>query len=616
MASAIPTSSSTKETTNYARLCRLLVDIGTQALRDTFDVIHPPANLQAVLAGSITRLQALGARKIINPIQWGKLFPAIPTSVSSRDFDTTLLMILLRNLCGLIPPLTGWDELPAVTDLSREADIARVKYFRNTVYAHAENASVDDATFNDYWRDIRKVLVRLGGIKYEAAIDDLRKECMDSEVQDHYKKLFSQWKKDDDNIKEQLSEIMKMLHVLTATKEDTDPGKCSKSKEKVRGLAMCKEKYHEDEALQYYCQQCKVCICLKCGQTRHGHHQKTEIQQAAEERKVSMANILDKAKAEVVSVESKINEQIELRKESRARIVAAQNKLTELIRDLKEQEATVKTKLTEINEEQERDHQAQLEKFQLLVTELKSSIELGEGVLQNDIGLKILQEEHVAFGGCEELLNQSQKMELYKPEHVNFVPRRGAVTASGRLVPLGQVVASSTDHSQSVAEGKGLKEAELGIETSFTVTTRDSEGNQFYHEQDQVTVTISSSTGEEEMNVEDCKDGNYTVRYKPTSVSLHNVRIEVNGWPLTGSPWSVNMEPHCYKVVLSRGLGRQGEFMRPWGIAKNERTGKIAVADYDDKCIQMFDESWKYLRTIGGEEGSEAGPVKIHWMKS
>ena len=186
MASAAPTASSTKETTNYARLCRLLVDIGTQALRDTE---NEPT------------LQSLKEKRIINPTQWGKLLPAIPNSVSTHSFDTTLLMILLRNLCGFTAPLTGWDALPAVTDLSREADIARVKYFRNTVYGHAENASVDDVKFNEYWRDIRDTLVRLGGVTYVAAIDDLRKECMDPEVEDHYMELLDEWKKDEDNIK-------------------------------------------------------------------------------------------------------------------------------------------------------------------------------------------------------------------------------------------------------------------------------------------------------------------------------------------------------------------------------------------------------------------------------
>ena len=167
MASASPTTPSTKETTNYARLCRVLVDVGTCALRDCFDSICTPPTLHTVLAASQPALQSLRSRRIINATQWGKLFPAIPASVSSRDFDITLLMTLLRNICGLTPPVTGWDVLPAATDLSREADISRIKYFRNTVYAHAEHASVDDATFDTHWKEIRDTLVRLGGATYK-----------------------------------------------------------------------------------------------------------------------------------------------------------------------------------------------------------------------------------------------------------------------------------------------------------------------------------------------------------------------------------------------------------------------------------------------------------------
>ena len=84
-----------------------------------------------------------------------------------KHFDITLLMTLLRNICGLAPPVTGWDVLPAATDLNREGDIARVKYFRNTVYAHAEHASIDDATFNSHWKEIQDTLVRLGGATYK-----------------------------------------------------------------------------------------------------------------------------------------------------------------------------------------------------------------------------------------------------------------------------------------------------------------------------------------------------------------------------------------------------------------------------------------------------------------
>ena len=211
MACAAPAAPSTKETTNYARLCRLLVELGTRALKDTFDSIHPPARLHAVLATNKTVLRSLRGKKIINPTQWGKLFPTNPFSVSSSSFDITLLMVLLRNICGLVAPATGWDDLPTATDLSREANIARIKFFRNTVHAHARHASVDDTTFNSQWRDIRKSLVCLGGSQYRTAIDDLETVCMDPKTEQHYIELLEQWKKDEDNMKDQLDEVMKML---------------------------------------------------------------------------------------------------------------------------------------------------------------------------------------------------------------------------------------------------------------------------------------------------------------------------------------------------------------------------------------------------------------------
>ena len=215
MASAAPPPvASTKETTNYARLCRLLVDVGSQALRDTFDGIHPPAGLHLVLARNPAHktLQSL-RKKILNPTQWGKLYPTIPSSVSSASFDITLLMVLLRNICGLHAPITGWDSLPPSTDTSKEANIARVKYYRNTVYGHASQASVDNLTFNTYWQDISNALIALGGASYGTAINKLKSVTMDPDTEEHYRELLRQWKKDEDSIKDKLEEIEGMLEV-------------------------------------------------------------------------------------------------------------------------------------------------------------------------------------------------------------------------------------------------------------------------------------------------------------------------------------------------------------------------------------------------------------------
>ena len=49
MASATPSHATTQETSNYAWLCFLLVEVGSHVLREIFDRIYPPGNLHTVL---------------------------------------------------------------------------------------------------------------------------------------------------------------------------------------------------------------------------------------------------------------------------------------------------------------------------------------------------------------------------------------------------------------------------------------------------------------------------------------------------------------------------------------------------------------------------------------
>ena len=202
MASVTPSYPCTKETTNYARLCRLLVEVGSLVLREFFDKVCPPANLHTVLAHppNQAKLKTLKKKRVLNISQWYRLYPAIRSSVSSRFLDSSLLLLLLRNIFGLTLPASRWNNLPPRSDTSAEADITRIKFFRDKVYSHVAHASVDDATFNLYWNNIKETLLHIGGASFENIINDLETDCMDPDLEEHYRELLREWLKEDDCI--------------------------------------------------------------------------------------------------------------------------------------------------------------------------------------------------------------------------------------------------------------------------------------------------------------------------------------------------------------------------------------------------------------------------------
>ena len=202
MTSATPPNPSTKETSNYAQLCCLLVEIGSHVLREIFDRVCPPENLHGALTNPTNhaKLQTLRKKRVLSTSQWRKLYPVVKSSVSSGNFDSSLLLFLLRNIFGLTLPASGWNNLPLVTDTTPAADITRIKILRDRVYSHVTSGSVDDPTFISYWNDIRDTFQRIAGARYQDVINDLKTDCMDADIEKDYQELFREWLKDEDCI--------------------------------------------------------------------------------------------------------------------------------------------------------------------------------------------------------------------------------------------------------------------------------------------------------------------------------------------------------------------------------------------------------------------------------
>ena len=215
MAAAAPSPlASSVEKTNGAKLSRLLIDGGTTVLRSVFDGFHPPANLGADLSTNLPILNNLFKKKVLRQPQWDLLFPPGGATPDSNTFDITLLFLLLTNICGLSSPTSGWHKPPPLSDTSREANLVRIKLYRNELYGHVASTGIKTTEFNVKWQEISAVLVALGLNPAEVA--RLKAEPCGED----YIRAVDEWVKSDEEIESQLTEIRKIQQETRRRQEE------------------------------------------------------------------------------------------------------------------------------------------------------------------------------------------------------------------------------------------------------------------------------------------------------------------------------------------------------------------------------------------------------------
>ena len=150
-------------------LATLLIYEGTKLLREKFDSIHKPENLTLTLTDPTIKSQLKG---ILTDEEWCCLYPPDPGKhISSEDFDLWLILKLLRTICGLTPPVTGWYSMPHGVTFAE--DLARIDCYCYSVCFK----EMTDARFNYLWTAISEAFLRIAaGISSEKKreLDPLR----------------------------------------------------------------------------------------------------------------------------------------------------------------------------------------------------------------------------------------------------------------------------------------------------------------------------------------------------------------------------------------------------------------------------------------------------------
>jgi len=214
-----PVLEASEEKTNGSRLLRLVIDGGTHVLRVFLHSIHPPATLQAVLNNNKGQLRTLRfTRKVITNSQWEILFSPSGNPPDSKLFDVTLVHLLLREFCSLTAPSTGWHNLPTESDVSPEANIVRIKCYRNEL-CHSVSTSITKVEFEEKWRVVSSALVALGLDQKD--VDRLKTEPIDHDSERRVEEEVNKWKREIEPRLESLEEdVLKMTGEISRNQAD------------------------------------------------------------------------------------------------------------------------------------------------------------------------------------------------------------------------------------------------------------------------------------------------------------------------------------------------------------------------------------------------------------
>ena len=385
----------------------------------------------------------------------------------------------------------------------------------------------------------------------------------------------------------------------------------------------CQQKHHEKEELKFFCKNCDVAICNLCVATIHDGHAKIVLEEAASERKIQVKSVIETQKK---NIEHKKNVIAHLERQCN-QIEARGNAVKRDIHNFAQNlVAVIETKKKEMLNKADKQIKESLgcvrtqqREVQRQVKLLETAVEKAESLLKRYTNAEITQLDKSLNTVLPEEVSHVGKQAAADPEGLRQFRFKENKTLFDSLNSDGigtfQTFVTNTCAHQSTAEGKGISEASVGLESNFLLTTRNAEGEQCYNERDCVTVEIKNQRGHDcatEVRFKDEKDGSYKVRYFLKDTGKCQVSVKVNEEHIRGSPFPVKPKPRQFRHVLSFGqrgssigmldgpYGVAGELNWPTGIAFDQNSRSIVVDTLNHR-VQLFNEQGEYLSQFGDE---------------
>ena len=367
---------------------------------------------------------------------------------------------------------------------------------------------------------------------------------------------------------------------------------------------------HEKEKMKFFCKICEVAICNSCALLDHEGHAKMLLELAANERKLRLKSAIESQKKKAQAKKSQIEKLNERYNEVLEQAACVRKNVIEYADSV---HAAIEAKKLEILDNLERKTKSTLEQIEIHRNDMQrgfqlceSDIEKTETLIKRCTSAEIMQPNDVLDKIFKDENNQDDTADCERSfPRLCFVKNQKLFDLAS-LEQIGSLnCLTLTRAQQSSADGKGISEAIVGLETELIVTTRNAEGQRYHDDYDFVTLEIRNRQGDNcaaEVQVQDNKDGTYKIKYFAKETGTCSASVKVNGEHIRGSPFEVQVKPRQFRSVLSFG---EQILENPWGVAVNEQD-EIAVSDIGNHKIHLFKSDGTHIRSFGGE-GTQQG---------
>ena len=379
----------------------------------------------------------------------------------------------------------------------------------------------------------------------------------------------------------------------------------------------CSQSNHEEYKLSFYCETCSLLVCLYCTALTHKSHTVKEISTVAKTHQMKITEALEHAKEVVTMLAGAIDEnnrmieQVEITK--RKSFLAISQAFESLHKTLEERKKTLLSELEAISLSKITALTLKKEQFEKMVRDIGHYTDMASHILQTHTDHEI-----VALGGLiptelQATLKRVQTISLTPNQHSNISLSMQTDDIVRQLSELG-IFTCAFYPSPSSSTWSFTSVARVGTRYHVKVQSKTSKGEEYPHGGVEVKGEMRSKTHNGAVvygEVEDHRDGTYTITLTPQTAGPHQLLITMDGQHVQNSPNDLDVRSkrdyhtlyNAQQVIHCNG---------PTCVAVHDN-GDIYVGSFAH-CIYVFDETGQLKNTIGSngrDDGQFSSPYGI-----